>query len=167
MQKITSFSQALRKARKEVFTNGEDMALAIGWSEKTYRQYEKDVSLLPPPEIALKMCQILNKPSLFINYLHQLFAEQNYYPFDLKWFSPLSDENQDLRKEVLTTIKEIRDVINLEHTIIDISLDGTITHKESQKTTNYLKEVNDLIEALMRLKTHLEKDLINIEQTSD
>lgn len=164
MNNITGFAAALRKARKEKYTNGEDMAQEIGWSEKTYRQYEKDEAVLPPPEIALKICQILDKPSLFINYLNQLFSEENYTPFDLKWFLPLTDDFQDLRREVLTTIKEIRDVVNLEHTIIDISLDGEISPQEIEKTSTYLKEVNDLIEALMQLKTHLEKELANHQE---
>lgn len=164
MKKITSFAKALRNARKEVYTNGEDMAYEIGWSEKTYRQYEKDDATLPPPDVALLICQVLNKPSLFINYLHQLFTEQDYYPLDLNWFSPGADEIQDLRREVLTTIKEIRDVVNLEHTIIDISLDGEVTDKESQKTSDYLQEVNELIQALIQLKIHLEEELNRCEE---
>ncbi|MFW6287143.1 MAG: helix-turn-helix domain-containing protein [bacterium] len=161
MKNITNFSEALRNARKEIYTNGEDMAHEIGWSEKTYRQYEKDDKLLPPPDIALKICKILNRPSLFINYLNQLFEEEGYAAMDLKWFLPLFNTFQDLREAVLTTIKEIRDVTNLEHTIIDISLDGKISNTEKADIYNYLREVNDLIDALMHLKLHLEQELQN------
>ncbi|AZO94559.1 helix-turn-helix transcriptional regulator [Halocella sp. SP3-1] len=159
MKKITVFPEALRKARKEKFTNASDIALKVGCSEKTYRQYEKDNAPLPPAEIVLTICNVLDNKSLFVSYLYQLFSEQNYSPFELKWFFPLMDDFHDLRREVLTTIKEIRDVVNLEHTIIDISLDGEIIEQEIENTSNYLKEVNDLIDALMQLKTHLEKEI--------
>lgn len=159
MKKITCFADALRNARKEKYTNGEDMAREIGWSEKTYRQYEKEDSMLPPPEMALKICKILDNPSLFINYLHQLFCEEDYFPFDLKWLLPLTNNFIDLREAVLTTIKEIRDVTNMEHTIIDISLDGKITNQEKEDTNTYLKEINDLINALIKLKSHLEQEV--------
>lgn len=158
MKKITCFSEALRIARKKIYTNGEDMAREIGWREKTYRQYEKDNSILPPPEVALKICKILNDSSLFINYLYQLFSEEEYFPLDLKWFLPLTSNFTDLREAVLTTIKEIRDVTNMEHTIIDISLDDKISNKEKEDTNKYISELEDLIDALMQLKSHLERE---------
>ncbi|MFW5972080.1 MAG: helix-turn-helix domain-containing protein [Bacillota bacterium] len=163
MKNVTTFQNALRNSRKEIYTNGEEMAEKIGCSEKTYRQYEKENSILPPPEIALRICQTLDNPSLFINYLHQLFTEQDYYPIDLQWFLPLTEKSPDLRKEVLTTIKEIRDVVNLEHTIIDISIDGKISSTENKVAIEYLKEVDDLINALIQLKTRIREEINNLE----
>ena len=112
-------------------------------SVESLRAYEAG-KRVPPDRIVIKMIEIYNANYLAYQHL-KTSAEvgQKYLP---------EIEIKTLPIAILKLQKEVKDFINCENRMIEIASDGIIHQDEVSDWNKILKELNDILEAIMALK---------------
>lgn len=121
----------------------EKAAELIDISVESIRAYETG-RRTPPGRAVIKMIEIYNSPYLALQHLKSSDeVGQCYMP---------NVELKDLPTAVLRLQKEVNDFLKCRDEIIDITCDGVISEDEQERWNQVLKEMDDVITAIMSVK---------------
>lgn len=130
-------------ARESTGYTQEKAAELIDVSVESVRAYETG-RRIPPDSAVIRMIEIYGTQYLAYQHL-KTSAEigQKYLPdIDLR----------DLPSAILRLQKEVTDFLKIRDDLIDITCDGVITADEMPRYKAILKELDDIVEAIMALK---------------
>lgn len=130
-------------ARESSGITQEKAAELIDISVESVRMYESG-KRVPPDKVVIKMIEIYGTNYLAYQHL-KTSAEvgQAYMP---------TIELKDLPTAILRLQKEVSDFINLKGELINITCDGIITEEERPMFERILKELDDIVSAIMSVK---------------
>lgn len=130
-------------AREAAGLTQEKASELIDVSVESLRAYEGD-RRTPPDNVVIRMIEIYNTQYLAYQHL-KTSAEigRKYLPnIDLK----------DLPSAILRLQKEVSDFLKVRDELVDITCDGVISPEERPRYDRILKELDDIVEAIMALK---------------
>nr|WP_207755804.1 helix-turn-helix transcriptional regulator [Clostridium botulinum] len=130
-------------ARESTGLTQERACELLDISVDSVRAYEGG-KRVPPDRVVIKMIEIYNAQYLAYQHL-KTSAEvgQKYLP---------NIEIKDLPLAMLRLQKEVSDFIKLKDEMIEITCDGIIDDKEKPRWDKIMKELDDVVEAIMALK---------------
>jgi len=130
-------------ARESTGLTQEKAAELIDVSVESIRAYETD-RRIPPDKTVIKMIEIYNCQYLAYQHL-KTSAEvgQKYMP---------NIELRDLPSAILRLQKEVTDFIKCRDELVDICCDGIIDAEERPRYDAILKELDQIVEAIMAVK---------------
>lgn len=130
-------------ARESAGITQEKAAELLDISVESIRAYE-GFKRTPPNKVVVGMIEIYD--SRFLAYQHIKNASE-----DLQDYIPNIDI-KDLPSAILRLQKEVADFIKVKDDLIDITCDGVIDSEERPRYDKILKELDDIVEAIMSLK---------------
>ena len=130
-------------ARESVGLTQERAAELLDISVESIRAYE-GFKRIPPNKVVVKMIEIYNTQYLAYQHIKNNSEDlQSYLPnINLK----------DLPSAILKLQKEVSDYIKVKDDLIDITYDGVIDDSERPRFEKIIKELDDIVEAVMSLK---------------
>ncbi|NFH89141.1 helix-turn-helix domain-containing protein [Clostridium botulinum] len=130
-------------ARESTGLTQERASELLDISVDSVRAYEGG-KRVPPDRVVIKMIEIYNAQYLAYQHL-KTSAEvgQKYLP---------NIEIKELPLAMLRLQKEVSDFIKLKDEMIEITCDGIIDDKEKPRWGKIMKELDDVVEAIMALK---------------
>ncbi len=130
-------------ARESTGLTQERACELLDISVDSVRAYEGG-KRVPPDRVVIKMIEIYNAQYLAYQHL-KTSAEvgQKYLP---------NIEIKELPLAMLRLQKEVSDFIKLKDEMIEITCDGIIDDEEKPRWTKIMKELDDVVEAIMALK---------------
>lgn len=130
-------------ARESAGLTQERACELLDISVDSVRAYEGG-KRVPPDRVVIKMIEIYNAQYLAYQHL-KTSAEvgQKYLP---------NIEIKELPIAMLRLQKEVSDFIKLKDEMIEITCDGIIDDKEKPRWDKIMKELDDVVEAIMALK---------------
>lgn len=138
-----------REARNRAGISRNEAALRLHIGTRTLTNYEHQVTVTPP-EIALRMQDIYQDPTLTARYCAEYCPIGQVYAHQVP-------ENQHLCSAVLGLLKEQTDVEKLREKLIEITADGIIDHHEMPHLEHILEELMDLEKKIAEFKLHVAK----------
>lgn len=130
-------------AREGAELTQEKASEFIDISVDSLRAYEGG-KRIPPDKVVIKMIEIYDTQYLAYQYLKTRDeVGREYLP---------SIVIKELPSAILKLQKEINDFLKLEDTMINIGCDGKIKEEEIPKWNEIIKELDDVVEAIMSLK---------------
>lgn len=130
-------------ARESVGITQEKAAELLDISVESIRAYE-GFKRIPPNKVVVGMIEIYD--SRFLAYQHIKNASE-----DLQDYIP-NINIKDLPSAILRLQKEVSDFIKVKDDLIDITCDGVIDSEERPRYDRIVKELDDIVEAIMSLK---------------
>ncbi len=130
-------------ARESAGLTQEKAAELLDISVESIRAYE-GFKRIPPNKIVVNMIEIYD--SRYLAYQHLKYSNEELYNF-----IPSIDV-KDLPSAMLKLYKEVTDFIKVRDEMIDITSDGVIDEKEKPRFDSILKELDDIVDAIMSLK---------------
>jgi DNA-binding XRE family transcriptional regulator len=131
-----------KEARNRSGLSRDEAAFRLHIGTRTLTNYEHQVTVTPP-EIALRMQEIYNDPTLTARYCSE------YCPIG-QVFAHSVPERSNLCQSVLGLIKEQKDVEQVRSRLIDIASDGIVEDHE-------LADFKDIMEELLDLEMKIEE----------
>ncbi|MGN2337923.1 helix-turn-helix domain-containing protein [Clostridium cagae] len=130
-------------ARESTGLTQERASELLDISVDSVRAYEGG-KRVPPDRVVIKMIEIYNAQYLAYQHL-KTSAEvgQKYLP---------NIEIKELPLAMLRLQKEVSDFIKLKDEMIEITCDGIIDDEEKPRWAKIMKELDDVVEAIMALK---------------
>lgn len=130
-------------ARESTGLTQERASELLDISVDSVRAYEGG-KRVPPDRVVIKMIEIYNAQYLAYQHL-KTSAEvgQKYLP---------NIEIKELPIAMLRLQKEVSDFIKLKDEMIEITCDGIIDDEEKPRWDKIMKELDDVVEAIMALK---------------
>ncbi|ACD51491.1 putative prophage LambdaCh01, transcriptional regulator [Clostridium botulinum E3 str. Alaska E43] len=130
-------------ARESTGLTQERACELLDISVDSVRAYEGG-KRVPPDRVVIKMIEIYNAQYLAYQHL-KTSAEvgQKYLP---------NIEIKELPLAMLRLQKEVSDFIKLKDEMIEITCDGIIDDEEKPRWAKIMKELDDVVEAIMALK---------------
>ena len=130
-------------ARESTGLTQERASELLDISVDSVRAYEGG-KRVPPDRVVIKMIEIYNAQYLAYQHL-KTSAEvgQKYLP---------NIEIKELPIAMLRLQKEVSDFIKLKDEMIEITCDGIIDDEEKPRWEKIMKELDDVVEAIMALK---------------
>ncbi|MCS6132631.1 XRE family transcriptional regulator [Clostridium botulinum] len=129
-------------AREGTGLTQEKAAELLDISVDSVRAYEGG-KRVPPAHIVINMTETYNAQHLAHQYLEGTEVGQKYLP---------KIEITDLPIAILRLQKEVSDFIKLKDEMIEITCDGIIDAEEKPRWDKIMKELDDVVEAIMALK---------------
>lgn len=114
----------------------------IDISVESLRIYESG-KRIPPNKVVIKMVEIYDAPYLVYQYLKTTEVGQKYLPNIKMTQLPIA---------ILKLQKEVKDFINCQDKLIEIGSDGEVDKNETIDYDSIMKELDDVVEAIMSLK---------------
>lgn len=130
-------------ARESLGITQEKAAELLDISVESIRAYE-GFKRTPPNKVVVGMIEIYD--SRFLAYQHIKNSSE-----DLQEYIPNVDI-KDLPSAILRLQKEVADFIKVKDDLIDITCDGVIDSEERPRYDKIIKELDDIVEAIMSLK---------------
>jgi len=130
-------------ARESAGITQEKAAELLDISVESMRAYE-GFKRIPPNKVVVGMIEIYD--SRYLAYQHIKNASE-----DLQGYIPNIDI-KDLPSAILKLQKEVTDFIKVRDELIDITCDGVIDNEESPRYDIIMKELDDIVTAIMSLK---------------
>lgn len=130
-------------ARESSGITQEKAAELLDISVESIRAYE-GFKRIPPNKVVVKMIEIYD--SRFLAYQHIKNNSE-----DLQHYIP-NINIKDLPTAILRLQKEVTDFIKVRDELVDITCDGIIDESERTRYNKILKELDDVVEAIMSLK---------------
>lgn len=130
-------------ARESAGITQEKAAELLDISVESIRAYE-GFKRTPPNKIVVGMIEIYD--SRYLAYQHIKNSSE-----DLQSYIPNVDI-KDLPSAILRLQKEVADFIKVKDDLIDITCDGVIDSEERPRYDKIVKELDDIVEAIMSLK---------------
>jgi Predicted transcriptional regulator len=130
-------------AREGAGITQEKAAELINVSVESLRAYEYG-KRISPGSVAVRMVDIYN--AQYLAYQHLKFSDevgQKYLP---------AIEVKDIPSAMLKLQKEVTDYLKFRDELIEITCDGKITPDERPSYDQILKELDDIVAAIMSLK---------------
>lgn len=129
-------------ARESAGITQEKAAELIDISVESIRAYESG-RRIPPGNVVIRMVDIYDARYLAYQHLKAEEVGQKYLPeIDVK----------DLPSAILRLQKEVTDFLKSRDELIDITCDGIISAEEMPRYQRILKELDDIVAAIMSLK---------------
>ncbi len=125
-----------KEARNQVGLSRDEAAFKLHIGSRTLTNYEHQVTITPP-EIALKMQEVYQAPTLTARYCSE------YCPIG-QIFAHSVPEHQSLCQAVLGLLKEQNDVEQIRAKLIEITADGVIDMDEMPIFEEIMDELLDL-----------------------
>ncbi|MBS6501851.1 MAG: helix-turn-helix transcriptional regulator [Clostridium sp.] len=140
---VEQYRNIYQIARETTGLTQEKASERLDISVDSLRAYEGD-KRIPPDRIVIKMIEIYNT---------QYLAYQHLKTSDLVGKSYLPNiEIKELPIAILRLQKEVSDFIKLKDEMIDITCDGIIDNDEKPRWEKIIKELDDVVDAIMALK---------------
>jgi len=133
-----------KEARNKSGISRDEAAFRLHIGSRTLTNYEHQVTVTPP-EIALKMQEIYQSPTLTAHYCSE------YCPIG-QIFAHSVPEHGNLCQSVLGLIKEHNDVSKIRESLIEITQDGIISPDEIPAFAKVVDELLDLEKKIEELK---------------
>ena len=130
-------------ARESAGITQEKAAELLDISVESMRAYE-GFKRIPPNKVVVGMIEIYD--SRYLAYQHIKNASE-----DLQGYIPNIDI-KDLPSAILKLQKEVTDFIKVRDELIDITCDGVIDNEERPRYDIIMKELDDIVTAIMSLK---------------
>lgn len=130
-------------AREATGLTQEKASEHLDISVDSLRAYEGD-KRIPPDRVVIKMIEVYN--TQYLAYQHLKTADEVgriYLP---------NIEIKELPTAILRLQKEVSDFLKLKDEMIDITYDGIIDEEEKPRWEAIMKELNDIVDAIMSLK---------------
>jgi transcriptional regulator with XRE-family HTH domain len=132
-----------KTARKEAGMTLEEAAYRLHCAPRTLCKYESG-QLRVPPEMALSMGQVYNRPELPLNHCAEKCAIGRVY-------HPVFEVG-NVATGTLQLMRELQDVNQRMDDLVSIAADGRISPEELPEFEEILQELMELGEAIERLK---------------
>ncbi|HBK53216.1 MAG TPA: hypothetical protein DDZ44_04685, partial [Syntrophomonas wolfei] len=133
-----------KEARNQAGLSRDEAAFRLHIGSRTLTNYEHGVTITPP-EIALKMQEMYQDPTLTARYC------SNYCPIG-QIFAHQVPKNETLCQAVLGFLKEGNDVARVRDNLIEITADGIIDSDEMLTFEAIMDELLDLEKQIEELK---------------
>lgn len=130
-------------ARESAGITQEKAAELLDISVESIRAYE-GFKRIPPNKVVIRMIEIYD--SRYLAYQHIKNASE-----DLQDYIPNIDI-KDLPSAILKLQKEVTDFIKVRDELVDITCDGVIDSEEKPRYDKIMKELDDIVNAIMSLK---------------
>ncbi len=130
-------------ARESAGITQEKAAELLDISVESIRAYE-GFKRTPPNKVVVGMIEIYD--SRYLAYQHIKNSSE-----DLQSYIPNVDI-KDLPSAILRLQKEVSDFIKVKDDLIEITCDGVIDSEERPRYDKIIKELDDIVEAIMSLK---------------
>lgn len=130
-------------AREATGLTQEKASEHLDISVDSLRAYEGD-KRIPPDRVVIKMIEVYN--TQYLAYQHLKTADEvgrTYLP---------NIEIRELPAAILRLQKEVTDFLKVKDEMIEITCDGIIDEKEKPRWEAIMKELNDIVDAIMSLK---------------
>ncbi|NFI03719.1 helix-turn-helix domain-containing protein [Clostridium botulinum] len=140
---VQEYRNIYQIARESTGLTQEKACELLDVSVDSVRAYEGG-KRVPPDRVVIKMIEIYNAQYLAYQHL-KTSAEvgQKYLP---------NIEIKELPLAMLRLQKEVSDFIKLKDEMIEITCDGIIDAEEKPRWDKIMKELDDVVEAIMALK---------------
>ncbi|AIY79456.1 helix-turn-helix family protein [Clostridium botulinum 202F] len=140
---VQEYRNIYQIARESTGLTQERACELLDISVDSVRAYEGG-KRVPPDRVVIKMIEIYNAQYLAYQHL-KTSAEvgQKYLP---------NIEIKELPLAMLRLQKEVSDFIKLKDEMIEITCDGIIDDEEKPRWEKIMKELDDVVEAIMALK---------------
>ncbi|MBN1039050.1 XRE family transcriptional regulator [Clostridium botulinum] len=140
---VQEYRNIYQIARESTGLTQEKACELLDVSVDSVRAYEGG-KRVPPDRVVIKMIEIYNAQYLAYQHL-KTSAEvgQKYLP---------NIEIKELPLAMLKLQKEVSDFIKLKDEMIEITCDGIIDDEEKPRWAKIMKELDDVVEAIMALK---------------
>ncbi|WP_252235538.1 helix-turn-helix transcriptional regulator [Clostridium sp. CH2] len=140
---VQEYRNIYQIARESTGLTQERACELLDISVDSVRAYEGG-KRVPPDRVVIKMIEIYNAQYLAYQHL-KTSAEvgQKYLP---------NIEIKELPLAMLRLQKEVSDFIKLKDEMIEITCDGIIDDEEKPRWAKIMKELDDVVEAIMALK---------------
>ncbi|NFO15203.1 helix-turn-helix domain-containing protein [Clostridium botulinum] len=140
---VQEYRNIYQIARESTGLTQERACELLDVSVDSVRAYEGG-KRVPPDRVVIKMIEIYNAQYLAYQHL-KTSAEvgQKYLP---------NIEIKELPLAMLRLQKEVSDFIKLKDEMIEITCDGIIDDEEKPRWAKIMKELDDVVEAIMALK---------------
>ncbi|NFO31090.1 helix-turn-helix domain-containing protein [Clostridium botulinum] len=140
---VQEYRNIYQIARESTGLTQERACELLDVSVDSVRAYEGG-KRVPPDRVVIKMIEIYNAQYLAYQHL-KTSAEvgQKYLP---------NIEIKELPLAMLRLQKEVSDFIKLKDEMIEITCDGIIDAEEKPRWDKIMKELDDVVEAIMALK---------------
>ncbi len=135
-----------KEARNKSGISRDEAAFRLHIGSRTLTNYKHQVTVTPP-EIALKMQEIYQSPTLTAHYCSE------YCPIG-QIFAHSGPEHQSLCQAVLGLLKEQNDVEQIRTKLIEIAADGVIDQSELKAFTQIMDELLDLEKKIEEVKMY-------------
>lgn len=135
-----------KKARNQAGMSREEAAFQLHIGNRTLTNYEHQITVTPP-EIALRMQEIYQDPTLTAKYCSE------YCPIGQIFAHQVPDQ-QNLCQAVLGLLKEQADVEEIRGTLVEIAADGVIDEAELPTFERVMDELLDLERQIEELKLY-------------
>lgn len=129
-------------ARESTGLTQEKASDHLDISVDSLRAYEGG-KRIPPDRVVIKMIEIYDTQYLAYQHLKTYEVGRTYLP---------NIEIRDLPVAILKLQKEVSDFLKLENEMIDITYDGVIDEEERPRWEVIMKELNDVVDAIMTLR---------------
>jgi len=133
-----------KEARIRARLSQEEAAFRLHIGTRTLHNYERQITVTPP-EIALKMQEIYQDPTLTARYCSE------YCPIGQVYAHSVPEHNS-LCQAVLGLLKEQEDVNQIRAQLIEIAADGIIAEDEIPIFEGIMAELLDLEKKIEELK---------------
>lgn len=140
---VQEYRNIYQIARESTGFTQEKSSELLDISVDSLRAYEGG-KRIPPDKIVIRMIEIYDTQYLAYQHL-KTSAEigQKYLP---------NIEIKELPVAILRLQKEVSDFINCKDLMIEITCDGIIDESERPQWNSIMKELDDVVEAIMSLK---------------
>jgi len=133
-----------KEARNKSGISRDEAAFRLHIGSRTLTNYEHQVTVTPP-EIALKMQEIYQSPTLTAHYCSE------YCPIG-QIFAHQVPEHQHICSAILGLLKEHNDVALIRDKLIEITSDGVIDNEEMLTFESIMDELLDLEKKIEEVK---------------
>lgn len=140
---VEQYRNIYQIARESTGLTQEKASEHLDISVDSLRAYEGG-KRIPPDHVVIKMIEIYN--TQYLAYQHLKTADEvgrTYLP---------NIEIRELPSAILRLQKEVTDFLKVKDEMIEITCDGIIDKEEKPRWDAIMKELNDIMDAIMTLK---------------
>ena len=140
---VEQYRNIYQIAREATGLTQEKASEYLDISVDSLRAYEGG-KRIPPDRVVIKMTEIYDNQ--YLAYQHLKTADEvgrTYLP---------NIEIKELPAAILRLQKEVSDFLKLKDEMIDITYDGIIDEEEKPRWEAIMKELNDVVDAIMSLR---------------
>lgn len=139
---VEQYRNIYQIARESTGLTQEKASEHLDISVDSLRAYEGG-KRIPPDRVVIKMIEIYDTQYLAYQHLKTYEVGRTYLP---------NIEIKDLPAAILRLQKEVSDFLKLKDEMIDITYDGVIDEEERPRWEVIMKELNDVVDAIMTLR---------------
>lgn len=140
---VKQYRNIYQIARESTGLTQEKASELLDISVDSLRAYEGD-KRIPPDRVVIKMIEIYD--SQYLAYQHLKTSDEvgrTYLP---------NIEIKELPAAILRLQKEVSDFLKLKEEMLEITYDGIIDEEEKPRWEVIMKELDDVVDAIMSLK---------------